>query len=284
MKSAQAARRRRDRHLPLAPIISWENLRIFDTYDQDGNHLTSEYLYVAPAGQVYYGVSHRHSSVLRPSTVQSTLRAVPEEEIFPLLPADNTVTVAPAAVLADPRLIFEKQCFLHCYGGQMGTDKCARGFLHEVLVTEKISATDPPHPYIIGYHGCRVEDGRIKSLVLERLERTLGAYAQTPEFASLDKHAFWERIKSAVEHIHALGLAHNDLNPANIMVRETKGGEAEPVLIDFGSCAPFGGELSLTTGTEGWIENLFNTSEKGHDVYALGKLKEWLHDENRSYD
>ena len=45
-------------------------------------------------------------------------------------------------------------------------------------------------------------------------------------------------LESAVAHLHQLELAHNDINPSNIMVRD-----GLPVLIDFGSCAPYGGRL-----------------------------------------
>lgn len=48
-----------------------------------------------------------------------------------------------------------------------------------------------------------------------------------------------------------------------------------PVLIDFGSCQPFGHRLQ-SLGTRGWYEELFNTSEKKHDTYSLGKLREWF--------
>ena len=48
-----------------------------------------------------------------------------------------------------------------------------------------------------------------------------------------------------------------------------------PVLIDFGSCQPFGKHLQ-SLGTKGWYEEIFFTSEKKHDVYSMEKLKEWF--------
>lgn len=48
-----------------------------------------------------------------------------------------------------------------------------------------------------------------------------------------------------------------------------------PVIIDFESCQPFG-KLLQSLGTKGWDEELFYTSEKEHDDYSLGKLREWL--------
>jgi hypothetical protein len=48
-----------------------------------------------------------------------------------------------------------------------------------------------------------------------------------------------------------------------------------PVLIDFGSCQPFGNRLQ-SLGTAGWYEELFFTSEKKHDIYSLTKMRKRL--------
>ncbi|KAI1753680.1 hypothetical protein F4782DRAFT_495323 [Xylaria castorea] len=77
-------------------------------------------------------------------------------------------------------------------------------------------------------------------------------------------------LQLAVDYLHCLGLAHNDINPDNIMVKD-----GMPVLIDFGRCAPVGQRLQ-SLGTEGWYEELFFTSQFKHDTYSMGKLREWL--------
>jgi len=51
--------------------------------------------------------------------------------------------------------------------------------------------------------------------------------------------------------------------------------DGTPVLIDFGSCQPFGANLQ-SLGTDGWYEEEFFTSEAKHDEYSLKKLKGWL--------
>ena len=61
-----------------------------------------------------------------------------------------------------------------------------------------------------------------------------------------------EGLRVAQAYLHSLGLAHNDINPYNIMVRE----DGTPVLIDFGSCQPFGGRLQ-SLGSPGWYEEMF---------------------------
>ncbi|KAH7269016.1 uncharacterized protein BKA55DRAFT_497457, partial [Fusarium redolens] len=141
--------------------------------------------------------------------------------------------------------------------------------LAETFTMEKIS--QPAHPNIIGYHGCRVRRGRITSIVLEKLDQTLQQFSATPEFEKLDKPNFLEALQSAVAYIHSLGLAHNDINPHNIMVKH-----GMPILIDVGSCQPVGQRLQ-SLGTDGWYEELFFTSEQKHDTYSLNKLREWIH-------
>jgi serine/threonine protein kinase len=149
-----------------------------------------------------------------------------------------------------------------------GTDYIPRAILDETLVMEQLSKF--PHPDIISYHGCRVKRGRITAILLEKLPETLAQCAATPKFQELDKFKVMESIASAVDHFPGLGLAHNDINPHNIMIKDK-----QPILIDFGSTKPFGQRLQ-SLGTHGWYEELFFTSEKKHDIYSLNKLRGWL--------
>lgn len=134
---------------------------------------------------------------------------------------------------------------------------------------EQISKS--PHANIIRYHGCRVRRDRITAIVLERLDQTLTQCASASLIQGLDQDRFLQALESAVEHLHALGFAHNDIDPDNIMVKN-----GHPIVIDFGSCQPFGKRLQ-SVGTQGWYEELFFTSEKRHDLYSLMKLREWFH-------
>lgn len=84
-----------------------------------------------------------------------------------------------------------------------------------------------------------------------------------------------EALESAIDHLHSLGWAHNDLNPGNVLVDKS----GMPVLIDFDSCHEIGQKLLTSRGTEGWRDvdiNDYDTSEKSHDIFALGKLRAWL--------
>ncbi|KAK3307161.1 uncharacterized protein B0T15DRAFT_166371 [Chaetomium strumarium] len=78
-------------------------------------------------------------------------------------------------------------------------------------------------------------------------------------------------LESAIRHLHSLGVAHN----GNVMVNA----EGIPVLIDFGSSRAIGKKLGPSRGTAGWIEgdpSDYDTSDDGHDLYALEKIRAWL--------
>jgi serine/threonine protein kinase len=98
------------------------------------------------------------------------------------------------------------------------------------------------HRNIARYHGCIVERERIDGLVLDRYPLTLRSRLKDLKIGPSEREKFdivrcFEGIKAAVQHLHSLGLAHNDLTPDNVMVDK----EDVPVVIDFGSCRPFGG-------------------------------------------
>lgn len=148
------------------------------------------------------------------------------------------------------------------------TDRIPRKVLDEALIMEQVSKLK--HPNIVEYYGCRVKRGRVTGIVMERFDWTLTQYVKLPVFQQLDKVKFIEALESAIVSLRSLGLAHNDINPHNIMIKNEK-----PILIDFGSCQPYGKQL-LSHGTPGWTEGMFYTSEKKHDIYALAKLREWI--------
>ncbi|SCV33748.1 uncharacterized protein FFB14_04672 [Fusarium fujikuroi] len=161
----------------------------------------------------------------------AALHYVQDEEIYPEVPKDVNLKLAPDDI--DDSLVYVKRPGLNNYEAMKGTDFVPKELLAETLTMEKVSQTSHPN---------------IKS----------------------DKPRFLEAFESAVHHIHSLGLAHNDINPHNIVVKD-----AMPVLIDFGSCQPVGQRLQ-SLGTEGWYEEVFFTSEKKHDAYSLNKLREWI--------
>ncbi|EXU94875.1 protein kinase [Metarhizium robertsii] len=147
-----------------------------------------------------------------------------------------------------------------------------KGLLEEARAMEIIS--QHPHPNIIHYHGCRVRRGRITGLVLDRHSNTLNDHLKN-KVGSVDKEPFMQALISAIDHLHSLGWAHNDLNPGNILVDK----EGMPVLIDFGSAREMGAKLGTSRGTKGWIEGEmkdYHMSDKRHDLFAIDKIRLWL--------
>ena len=82
-------------------------------------------------------------------------------------------------------------------------------------------------------------------------------------------------VASALDCAHAAGLAHNDLKPANVCVRQT-GADPAPraTLVDWGCASPLGLDEAWR-GTDGYRapENAHSgrACSKANDVWALGR-------------
>ncbi|KAL4781941.1 hypothetical protein BJX76DRAFT_359374 [Aspergillus varians] len=116
--------------------------------------------------------------------------------------------------------------------------------------------------------------GHITGLVLERHAHDLYTYLKDG-VGVIDKRSFMDALELAIHHLHALGWAHNDLTPTNILVSR----EGMPVLIDFDGCQPVGTRLTYTRGTKEWIDGEiedYTTSDEQHDLSALAKIGVWL--------
>ncbi|KAI0194767.1 kinase-like domain-containing protein [Xylaria flabelliformis] len=251
-----------------APLItSFRDLTIIEAFDPGANKPKYTTFYtLTTEDELFFGESTKSKRELSLEEYRALLKRVGDDEIYPQVPAGLQLTIAPADL--DDSNAFIKRPGLNCYESMKGTNYVPKSVLEETTVMEQVSKT--PHPNIIKYHGCRVNRGRITALVLELLDQTLTQFKSDGKLQSLDKDKFVRALQSAVDYLHSLGLAHNDINPDNIMVKD-----GMPVLIDFGSCAPVGQRLQ-SLGTEGWYEELFFTSQFKHDIYAMGKLREWL--------
>ncbi len=248
-------------------MLSLRDLTILEAFDQGATKAKYVTFYqVISEDKLYFGQLFKSKKEIALAEYNAALELVPDSEIYPEVPQDTPLTIAPHDL--DDVSAFIKRPGLNSYESMKGSSFVAKGLLEETIIMEQISKT--PHPNIIGYLGCRVRRGRITSIFLERLDQTLMQYIDEPSFAPLDKIKFIKALESAVAHLHSLGLAHNDINRYNIMVKD-----GMPVLIDFGSCQPFGGRLQ-SLGSPGWYEEMFSTSQAKHDTYSLKKLREWL--------
>ena len=86
--------------------------------------------------------------------------------------------------------------------------------------------------------------------------------------------AYLEDILTGIQHLHKLGLVHNDINPANIMLDE----DGTVILIDFDSCRRVGESFgeSHTKRTHHWHNPGVDTALEKNDMDAWEELKTWL--------
>lgn len=219
-------------------------------------------------GDAYFTEIPKRMSHITIEEAKSSLQRVPDDEIYPKVAADTGLTAAAATSIPEAELYLKRPA-LHLY--DIPGDHCWIGelLLSEAQIMERVSKD--PHENIVEYYGCHLVDGRIKGIALKRYQYSLDDYFQSDSAALKDPEAFMQQLESAVSHLHSLGLAHNDVKPSNIMLKA----DTMPVLIDFGSCQPFGATL-ITGGTPGWGQEPYHISAKEQDFSALKRMREWL--------
>jgi serine/threonine protein kinase len=213
-------------------------------------------------GHAYFGQIFKPKSTITLEECSAALKRVPDWEVFPELPKDAKLKIA-----GETESSYIKLPNLSIYELVEGTSFLADLLLHEAQIMDQLQKA--PHPNIVRYHGVNVKDGRITGLVFDRYPQNLLTHRKQATCIRIGE--VMEAIVSAIVHLHSLNLAHNDINPENIMLDD----KCRPVLIDFGSCQKEGQRV-LSGGTPGWVIKDFVTSSKAHDFFALGKLHVWL--------
>jgi serine/threonine protein kinase len=247
--------------LPLH-IISFQDLNSRCT-SRDENGQKATFSFIDQDDNAYYGeIPDLEFAALSLEDVNRYLKHIPDEVIYPKAPPG--ITVLPESERAGKYI---KRPKLSGFNSDLAP-KLQQLLLDEAEIFEILLKN--PHQNIIRYHGCIIKNGRIAGLALDRYPTNLEARL-ADQSRPFKKALCRERIKSATDHIHDLQLAHNDLNPSNILVDD----EDEVFVTDLGSCRPFGAAL-ITTGTIGWIDEDFTTSERHHDETALEKIEGWL--------
>lgn len=150
-----------------------------------------------------------------------------------------------------------------------GSDIIANRFLQGARIHELLHQN--PHSNVVNYRGCVLKGSKIVGLAMKRYQSTLSDRQASYGGETLDKAACFRGIMERARHLHSLGVAHNDINPSNIMLDE----HGRPIIIDLGSCKPFGVELT-ELGTPGWNEGFDDISSATNDNIALKKIQEWL--------
>ncbi|KAH8693323.1 kinase-like domain-containing protein [Phaeosphaeriaceae sp. PMI808] len=205
-----------------------------------GKFLRSIFTYIDKDNTVWFGeVPRIRKYDLTVEILKRELRRIPNEKIYPL---HNKMISYMLKLL--PRILLEEAEILE--------------FLNQHR-----------HPNIIRYYGCTVKHGYITGLALEKYDVML------QNRRNVDVAVCMDGIRAGVEHLHSLGLAHNDLNPTNIALDA----KDNPIILDFGSCKKFGEEL-ISAGTPSWVDEDYTTSAQQHDIIAMGKIEAWLREEN----
>lgn len=137
-----------------------------------------------------------------------------------------------------------------------------------LFVTEQVSKLH--HLNIVRYNDFRVRRDRDTGIVIERASwldaNTISHQNARVSAARQSQVNDIEAPESVVDSLHSLRLAHNDINLHNIMIKN-----GMPVLIDFGSCQPFGKQLS-SHETPAWTEEMFYMSEMILGTEAIPKI------------
>lgn len=184
---------------------------------------------------------------------------IPGERIWPL--ADPAFTRAPDSL---PSPSYLKRPKLLYYEDNLTDLDYGQNILTELEACETLRLH--PHPNIAQYMGCVVTEGRVKGLVFAKYSITLSEVLK--DGVPFDKDSCLRGIEAGVRHMHQLGLVHNDLNPANIMMDGDN-----PVIIDFDSCKREGDKLGSKGGTFGWALDDEDYARWDNDWYSFAKIQ-----------
>lgn len=160
----------------------------------------------------------------------------------------------------------------------------------EGLITREIETCEllklHPHPNISPYSGCTELRGRVSGLCFKKHQQTLfekvnprglnkAMFLDSDQRRLYVDHALEEatyKVREGIDHLHSLGIIHNDINPSNIMFDE----DGTLVITDFDSCRRRGEPLGNTKRTYGWHDPNVTVSKEQNDLDAFTELQTWL--------
>lgn len=236
---------------PMPGIRFKEDVTLFEVFDgPTGDFLCTRFTYFDSSSYVWIGqIADVRKHDLTVHDLNLALEKIPDEQAYPDAPKQVTL-----ANSTDSATCFVKRPQVHCLLNKHQAPLVPRMMLDEVNTLEILRKH--PHQNIVLYHGCTIERGRLTGIVLQRQPKILD-HRFLEDAAGFDMSVFESQLRAAIQHIHELGFAHNDLNPSNIALNERD----EPIVIDWGSCKKFGAEL-ISGGTAEWIDEDFDVSKK----------------------
>lgn len=227
-------------------------------------------------GSAYVGKLPTQPEELDDADVLTCLEPVPPECVHPIFP--EGFTTAPDFDRVKHYLKAPSYTYDDCQPGKSFVADCV---LNEVSVLERLQ--HHPHPNIVSYLGCVVKDGRITHICLEKYPSSLVAQAEQ----GLDNHQsqrILEGVQAGINHLHDLGLAHNDITPENICLGLNGG----PIIVDFDGCLPFDEKLLKGIGIVDDPTGGFPVSSKYNDlICGMDRIQDFLDvhaKDNDNYD
>lgn len=194
-----------------------------------------------------------------PTIDQFRMQRIPREHIYP--PLDKNFTIC-----SDPQRknVYIKRPRLTGYNGSpsLGLYMLQEARIGEILIKS-------PHENVAPYLGCVVTAGSITGLCFPKYTETLASRLQ--ENRLINNKGCIRQVKAGIDHLHDLGLVHNDIHIDNVMFSSRD--SETPVLIDFGSCAFKGHPLPDKRGE---VPKGIYTAEFENDDLGLKLLQEEL--------
>lgn len=231
---------------------------------ETGAFIRSTFAYIDDHDRAWFGqTTEMRKYDLTVEDLNRLLQTVPDEKIYPL--KTTGLSIVPEETRSQ---FYIKRPKLLCLDNEAETKLLPQLLLGEAEVLQFLEQN--PHPNIIRFHGCTVNRSSFTGIALDKYSIIL-QYRHEDFPLPLNIEACMRSIRSALKHLHSLGLAHKDLNPTNIALD----GNDNPILLDFGSCRRFG-EVLLSGGTPGWIDEDYFTSAQCHDELAAEKIETWL--------
>ncbi|KAF3930501.1 hypothetical protein ABW19_dt0200897 [Dactylella cylindrospora] len=200
-----------------------------------------------------------------------TLDYVPKTVFQPVLSPSFGIREVPSSVYLDSS-IYVKTPNLRRYLRELDPDLIKTHIIREAIILNALSRH--PHRNIAKFHGCIFEDDRICGFALKRYQQTLED-RMCESYESIDIKRIENQVRAGIEHLHALGLVHNDINPSNIMFDE----DGVAVIIDFDSCQPEDADIAITESKPGSFPFEVDPTKlftKEHDLEALEMLVQWM--------
>ncbi|KZV78662.1 hypothetical protein EXIGLDRAFT_562461, partial [Exidia glandulosa HHB12029] len=147
----------------------------------------------------------------------------------------------------------------------------------EIDAQELFRRQPSPHPNLPLYLGCAVDNGYVAEVVFKSYTCTLAEMVDRGAASDeLWRATVLSQLKDAVEYVHSLGLAHNDISPNNIMFDNDL--SSRPILVDFDSAQPPGITLGMDDkyGTPGFCVEDMTVSAFENDSYSLRALEGFM--------